>query len=104
MSGIHNGSRNHAATRQASRQCLAWQRRVTVFLENLLKMDYIPLSLSDVQDHLELSQSSARSLYQGAGDINSQVYEENRRIRDHILQQQGSESENNTARTSTNIP
>ncbi|KAJ7390902.1 hypothetical protein OS493_020922 [Desmophyllum pertusum] len=88
-----NGSRNQAATRQR----LAWGRRV--FLEDLLKGDDIPRSLSEVEDHFELSQSSARGLHQGAGDTNLQVYEENRRIRDHILQQG---SENNTAQTSNN--
>ncbi|KAJ7390899.1 hypothetical protein OS493_020919 [Desmophyllum pertusum] len=82
------GSRNQAAI---TRQRLDWQRRV--FLEDLLKTDDIPHSLSDIEDHFELSQSSARDLHQSAGDTNLQVYDVNRRIRDHILQQGSSGSE-----------
>ncbi|KAJ7319185.1 hypothetical protein OS493_036473 [Desmophyllum pertusum] len=98
MSGQRNESRNqvHTATHQRYVSRLAW-----VFLEDLLKTDDIPCSLSDIEDHFQIRASSARGLHQGAGGINVQVHVENRRIRNHILQQG---SENNTARTSTNIP
>ncbi|KAJ7323478.1 hypothetical protein OS493_031402 [Desmophyllum pertusum] len=127
MSGQRNESRNQVdtATHQRYLSRLAW-----VFLEDLLKTDDIPCSLSDIENikpkllamipktsfsyslkHIFFSKNRIISryvhqvqggLHQGAGGINLQVYVENRRIRNHILQQ-GSESENNTARTSTNI-
>ncbi|KAJ7390897.1 hypothetical protein OS493_020917 [Desmophyllum pertusum] len=74
------------------------------FLDRLFANDGIIPSLGIVEkDHFEI-ESNVKGLHQSAGDINSQVYDVNRRIRDHILQQQGSGSEKYTARTSTNIP
>ncbi|KAJ7390907.1 hypothetical protein OS493_020927 [Desmophyllum pertusum] len=74
------------------------------FLDRLFATDGIIPSLEVVEkDHFEI-ESNAKGLHQSAGDVNLQVYDVNRRIGDHILQQQGSGSENNTARTSTNIP